>query len=566
MEKRVIVAMLLSVVVLALYQMLLPPPVPMPVQDPAPPAAEGREAGAGPAGGSADRPVAPTRPTPAPAAAPAPRAAAPIVADSAARDIVVETDDYVATFTTQGAVLKSWRLKPPYLDEGGGPLELLPTDAPPGAYPLAFALSTDDPVVTGTLAAALYRPSADRLALGSNSATLRFSYQDASGLTSHKAFHFRPDGHAFEVRVEASIESGGVSHPAVIHSGLAIGVPTQVTSATPPRVVQFHDTSVERIAAAALQAQPIYEGSLHFVGVEDHYFVIAAVPGATPARVEYAAVPARASGAGAGRTLVGFAVHPKAAMAIPFYLGPKEIDHLREVDSRLVNAIDFGMFAWLVRPLLDALKWINRYLDNFGWSIIALTVVINILIFPLRHKSMISMRKMQTLQPQVKAIQDRYKKLKFTDPERQKMNAEMMALYKQHGVNPASGCVPMLLTMPVLFAFYSMLSVAVELRGAPFFGWITDLAAKDPFYITPLIMGGTMFWQQKMMPTTADPVQQKVFLLMPVIFTGLFMTMPSGLVLYWTASNVLTIAQQYVTNRAIGAPARPPRPARKAQP
>ena len=170
----------------------------------------------------------------------------------------------------------------------------------------------------------------------------------------------------------------------------------------------------------------------------------------------------------------------------------------------------------------------------------------------------------QTLQPQAKAIQDRYKNMKFTDPDRQKMNSEMLALYKQHGVNPASGCVPMLLTMPILFAFYAMLSVAIELRGAPFGGWIHDLAAKDPLYITPIIMGATMFWQQRMMPSTADPVQQRIFLLLPLIFTVMFLTMPSGLVLYWTASNLLTIAQQTVTNRLIAAPAKPARPPRKA--
>jgi YidC/Oxa1 family membrane protein insertase len=174
---------------------------------------------------------------------------------------------------------------------------------------------------------------------------------------------------------------------------------------------------------------------------------------------------------------------------------------------------------------------------------------------------MVSMRKMQALQPEVKAIQERYAKYKITDPERQKMNQEMMALYKQRGVNPASGCVPMLLTMPVLFAFYSMLNGSIELRGAPFMFWLHDLSAKDPYYITPLVMGATMFWQQRMMPSTADPVQQKMFLFMPLIFTFMFLPAASGLVLYWLVSNVLAIGQQYLTNRMIGAPVRPVRAA-----
>jgi YidC/Oxa1 family membrane protein insertase len=170
----------------------------------------------------------------------------------------------------------------------------------------------------------------------------------------------------------------------------------------------------------------------------------------------------------------------------------------------------------------------------------------------------VSMKKMQALQPEVKAIQERYAKYKVTDPERQKMNQEMMALYKQKGVNPVAGCIPMLLTMPVLFAFYSMLSASIELRGAPFVGWITDLSRHDPWYVTPVLMGLSMLWQQKMMPTTADPIQQKVFLLMPVIFTFSFLWAPSGLVLYWFASNLLAIGQQYLTNRMIAAPAAVP--------
>jgi YidC/Oxa1 family membrane protein insertase len=174
--------------------------------------------------------------------------------------------------------------------------------------------------------------------------------------------------------------------------------------------------------------------------------------------------------------------------------------------------------------------------------------------FPLRHKSVVSMRRMQEIQPEIKAIQDRYAKLKITDPARQKMNTEMMALYKERGVNPASGCVPMLLTLPVLFAFYAMLSVAIELRGAPFFGWIKDLSVHDPLYITPVLMGLTQFVQTKMTPSTADPTQQRIMLLMPLMFMGMFLWAPSGLVLYWTASNIWAIGQQAITNKLIGPP------------
>jgi YidC/Oxa1 family membrane protein insertase len=188
--------------------------------------------------------------------------------------------------------------------------------------------------------------------------------------------------------------------------------------------------------------------------------------------------------------------------------------------------------------------------------------------FPLRHRSVVSMRKMQALQPQVKAIQDRYAKLKMTDPARQKQNEELMALYRKEGVNPASGCVPMLLTLPILFAFYSMLSVSIELRGQPFALWIHDLSQHDPYYITPVLMGISMIWQQRLTPV-ADPAQAKIMMLTPVMFLFMFLWAPSGLVIYWFVSNLLGIAQQYGTNRLIGTPVvkqvRPPAERRMKQ-
>jgi YidC/Oxa1 family membrane protein insertase len=329
---------------------------------------------------------------------------------------------------------------------------------------------------------------------------------------------------------------------------------------TQSRAIHFLNGDVERLDPSDVQAAPRYEGPVRFAGVDDHYFLAAALPGGEPARVEYAptapAVPGDTQGA--TRSFIAFSVRvnpgapPPQTVTLPFFIGPKLFDQLRAADPQMVRAIDFGMFRSIVTPLLQALRWINRYLGNYGWSIVVLTIIINILIFPLRHRSMVSMKKMQALQPEVKAIQDRYAKYKVTDPERQKMNSEMLALYKQRGVHPASGCLPMLLTMPILLAFYNLLSQAIELRDAPFIGWIHDLSAKDPTYVWPILMGGTMFWQQRMMPTTADPVQQKIFLLMPVIFTVMFLSMPSGLVIYWLTSNVLTIGQQYLTNRIMG--------------
>jgi YidC/Oxa1 family membrane protein insertase len=228
--------------------------------------------------------------------------------------------------------------------------------------------------------------------------------------------------------------------------------------------------------------------------------------------------------------------------------------------------INFGMFDFLAVPLLRALKWIHGYVANYGWAIIILTFLINAVMFPLRHKSMVSMRKMQELQPQVNAIKERYGRLKATDPERQKMNTEMMNLYKEKGVNPASGCIPILLTFPILFAFYSLLSQAIEIRGEPFVWWIQDLSAHDPYYVTPILMGASQFWQQKMTPMSPDPqmqMQQKMMLLMPLVFTFMFLWMPSGLTIYWFFSNLLAIGQQYLTNRLAGPPSVPRPPAER---
>jgi YidC/Oxa1 family membrane protein insertase len=210
------------------------------------------------------------------------------------------------------------------------------------------------------------------------------------------------------------------------------------------------------------------------------------------------------------------------------------------------------MFAWLVVPLLGTLKWLYRFTGNYGWSIILLTVIINLVMFPLRHKSSVAMRRMQAIQPKMKEIQDRYAHLKMTDPGRQKMQEEVTALYKERGVNPASGCLPMLLTLPVLWAFYSLLSQAIELRGAPFAAWIHDLSGNDPYFVLPALMGLTMFWQQKVTPTSADPAQQRVMMVMPVMFTAMMAFSASGVVLYWFVSQVWAIGQQYLTNWIVG--------------
>jgi len=220
----------------------------------------------------------------------------------------------------------------------------------------------------------------------------------------------------------------------------------------------------------------------------------------------------------------------------------------------------YSLIYWVAKYLFLALLWVHdNVAANYGLAIILATVALRLVFFPLNQYSMVSMRKMQTdmqrIQPKINAIKTKYKKIKEAQA-RGKMNEEMMALYKKEGVNPMggmSGCLPMLAQFPILIAFYNMLTVAVELRGAPFVGWISDLTLKDPFYVTPILMGGTMFLQQKMTTTKAgDPMQQRMMMMMPVVFTVMFLNLPSGLVLYWFVNNLLGIGQQWLVNRHIG--------------
>jgi YidC/Oxa1 family membrane protein insertase len=555
MEKRVFLAIFLCFVVLVIYQAyFVPPPPPRrPPETPAPQVVAP----------DVDQTTRPADPAVAPTEA-APPSARPLVADAAVRDIVVDTDLVRAVFTSAGGTLKSWKLKN-YLDAGGQPVELVPS-FPNAIRP--FTMATTDAALSATLRNALFQPSADQLALGAAPGTLTFLYRDESGLNARKTFHFQPEQKFYIVNVSADLDVNGVAHPVTLDWGPAIRLGYGLESEVGPRAIFYRDDAAERLTADAMNPPPRVEGELRFAGVDDHYFLSAVLPGTPRVAVVYQphTDTVQVAGEAQPRAFISYSVSTPGAAALTYFMGPKDFDVLRAVDPPLVFAIDFGIFRWLVVPLLQALKWIYGYLGNYGWSIIVLTVLINLAIFPLRHRSMVSMRKMQALQPEMKALQERYAKYKITDPERQKMNQEMMALYKQRGVNPASGCVPMLLTFPILFAFYAMLSAAIELRGAPFFGWIRDLSAADPYYIWPVIMGGTMFWQQKITPTTVDPTQARIFMMMPIVFTFMFLWFPSGLVIYWLASNLMAIGQQYVTNRIIGPPPAPPKAVTPAGP
>jgi len=558
MEKRVLLAVILSFIVLYGYQAMFPPRLP-----------EEREAPSATQPQPAADPAAPGTPATVPGQPPAlpqpvePEAVETLVSDEAARDIVVENAHVRAVFTSRGAELKSWRLKA-YRDNEGEPLELVPVNVPEGVM-RPFALSVDDAALTARLRRALFKPSASGLQVTRDS-TLRFEYQDADGLTARKVFGFSAE-QPYAIAFTADVRYNSQPLVPTIHwgPGLADGLAEESSFlySPPSQPIFYTGGKVTRVGAGDVASYAVRDGAFGFAGVDDHYFMSAVLPAGQPLQLRYESlhVPGPTPDDRVARFVAWSARFPSAPSNALFYFGPKDFDVLRAVDGDFVRAIHFGVLSPIVVPLLRTLNWINGFVGNYGWSIILLTAIINILMFPLRHKSVVSMRKMQEIQPEIKAIQERYSKLKVTDPARSKMNTEMMNLYRERGVNPASGCVPMLLTLPVLIAFYSMLSVAIELRGAPFIGWITDLSRHDPLFITPVLMGATQFVQTKMTPSTMDPMQQKVMLMMPLMFMAFFLWAPSGLVLYWTVANMWAIGQQALTNKIIG-----PMPVRNVRP
>ena len=572
MERRVFLAIVLSFLVLYFYQTyFVPPPPPKPAASA--PQAPASATASGAAKGPASTEAAATT---APAAGPRPQA---LVTEPSERQVTVDTATVQAVLTNRGGRLVHWRLKQ-YRDASGQPVDLVPAGLP-ATEQLPFSLRLDQSDLTPRLNDSLYRVTGDasgHVDATRAAATVSFEYQDASGLRVRKDFTFDPASYIVALSVNAADGDRPINPSVVWGPGPGDLLPSPANPSffnrgsvvPPPELILYRADKVERIGITTINAQRIQEGTFRFAGVDDHYFLIAALnPG--QARIESRAlvVPGPSD---TRRQLISHAIRfPQPPMNARFFVGPKEFDLLRTIDGQLYGneaifrrAVNFGMFQWLVVPLLGALKWLHGIVGNWGWSIVLLTVLINVAMFPLRHKSVVSMRRMQEIQPQIKAIQDRYANLKVTDPARQKMNTEVMNLYREKGVNPASGCVPMLLMMPVLFAFYQMLGQSIELRGAQFGWWIKDLSQPDPFFVIPLLVIVSQIAMQRMTPNTSmDPTQQKMMtFMMPVMFGFIFMTSAAGTALYWLVSNMWAVGQQYFTNWLIGPPTTPaPRPA-----
>jgi len=520
-SKKLLLAAGLSLAVLILWEWIVPKPVRQP------PAQTTR--------------TAPSATAPAPSSAPVEATPVSEEAVSASEEslVTLENGSIRATFSNRGAILTSLILKR-YKDGQGRPLELVRAAAP--LAPRPFTLSFDgNEEATRRAAGALY-------AIEKKSGReLQFRFSEGS-LAITKEVRLL-EGYLFDVKVTVS----GPAYTLLAGSGLRNVTAKEKASSfvEPTTAIATVDNGFERVRedkASEPQTWPLPERG--FAGLEDNYFLAVLLPRqASTARVFPVALPAAPPAKATAAVAAG--VTGNGTLSVRAYYGPKDLEILEGLNLGLERAVNLGWwgFGIVARPLLLLLKWTYSWIGNYGLAILFVTLLIRIAIFPLTHKSYSSMKKMQKLAPKMNAIRDKYKKAKTDAAQRAKMNQELMALYQAEGYNPMSGCFPMLLQLPVLIAFYNVLSRSIELRHAPFMLWIRDLSAVDATYILVIVMIVTMYVQQAMTPSTLDPVQKKIFMAMPVIWGFFLKDMPSGLVLYWLFSNVLTIFQQMIIKR-----------------
>jgi YidC/Oxa1 family membrane protein insertase len=384
-------------------------------------------------------------------------------------------------------------------------------------------------------------------------------WSDGQGSFVEKQIAIESEGYGIEVgiRAEGVMENARMS----IGSGMRDTGPVEMKNRLSQwgNAVVARGEEIERVKRGKVKEKKVFETSgLLFAGFEDTYFINVIRPRSRVTDIWIEPVqylPVQQEGEEAGDEIQVLEVSiglQRGRLEAELLAAPKEYNLMRSAGGGLERTVDFGFFHPISVFFMKALWWIYERMGNYGLAIIMLTIAIRIVLFPLMHKSTVSMRRMAKLQPKIKAIQSKYKKQK-TDPQmRQKMSQETMELYKQEGVNPVGGCLPILIQLPILWALYQLFLKAIELRHAPFMLWIEDLSAKDPYYVTPILMAVTMWLQQKLAPQTGDPQQQRIFRMMPIIFGFMFLNFPAGLVLYWLTNNVITIMQQEITLRLIG--------------
>ena len=540
MEKRLILAIGLSILVLMGYQYF----VAKPKKPVVPPVETSSVTPAAPLPGTAaaareSRADAPAEAKPAPAeAVPAPDLGA--VAGQAETDIVVETSLYKAVWTNKGGVLKSWKLKN-HKNSLKEDLELVPALAGEiGRYP--FSLGLDDAAFAALLNSSLFEASQTALDLRDGaSGELRFVFSDGTSVKAEKAFRFTGGSYALETEIRVWKNGQPITSSVLWGPGIGNPSPAELKksfSASRGSAV-YTGGKVFRMNERKYKAEQSAYNFVDWAAYEDNYFVALFV---LPPQKGQAAF-LREMGGQVPAYFV-YVTEPRQA-----FIGPKDAEALKAFGNEAKKVISFGMFGSIAEILLVVVRFFHKLIPNWGIAIILLTFVIKIIFFPLTYSSTKSMVKMADLQPKVKAIRAKYKKAKSDIAQRRLMNEEMMKLYKEHGVNPAGGCLPMLIQLPVFWGVFRMLVVSVEFRHAPFAFWIQDLSVADPYYVTPILMGITQFISQKMTPTSADPSQAKMMLIMPFVMTIFFINFQSGLVLYWLTTNVLQIGQQAIMNR-----------------
>lgn len=569
-EKRVMLAFALSIIALLLFRTYFMKQPPAATKKVTPEAAT-------------TQPVAPQgSKTPAvstPAQATTAPVAIPVLQGTTVEDVVVDSPLYRVTFSTQGALVKSWVLKK-FRDENH---QLLNTVNEAACESLGFPMSLDvsSPDVKAQINRGNYvvqaesgTPASPGHAIDLQTgvpipvpATLTFSYSDGKVLVK-KEFSFND---SYEVQVGVSVRDGRNDLPVDVAWPGGFGDHT-LPFATIERYRQGVYGSIgdlTTVAQTKVKEPRNIAGPLQLAGLEDKFFANIFLPD-DPNQVGFRL--ARQDWAPSGWTekenpnpLAATLVQtqPKT-LDFRMFVGPKALEVLRSTNPPLDSLVDFGWFSIVAKPLFIALRYIyDHWIHNYGWAIVILTLLINMAMFPLKIKSLRSAQEMQKVQPILKGIQDKYKNYKFNDPRKQKMNEEIMKVYSEHHINPFGSCLPMLLQMPLLYGFYRVLDLAIELRHAPWIWWMKDLSAPDRLavlgYHIPILvilMTVASFVLQRMTPmATVDPSQQRMMMFMPVMLAFFFFNLPSGMVLYWLTSSVVQILQQLVINRFMPPPA-----------
>lgn len=486
-----------------------------------------------------------------------------VVAES--RQVIrLETEQAFIEWDNRGAQLLSYRLKR-QLDSQGEPLNLV-RERGTDPYPFAIMGADGGAGEALKLNTVLWWHEIQQEDDGSQ--TLRFRHLSAAG-AAEKVFHFDADGF-----LEATVT---VDRPRGWSILLGPGVGDEGNKTygqTVDRAAGYRQGSeTELLHAKSMKGETVYFAAreMEWISLEDNYFLVAAIPleGVVEAMVvpvmeRDEAIPGRPrflpADTSADEDLVAeqaIVLRPDGAeMTVRTYFGSKRYSHLAKLPHHLEETVRFGEILSLIsKPLYHVLQFLHAHVvANYGWCIILTTLLIRLVFFPLTHKGQKSMTKMQELNPKVQAIRAKYKP-KMRDKQgkpnieaQQQMNQEVMALYKQAGVNPASGCLPLLLQMPVFFAFYRLLTAAVELRGAEWILWIHDLSATDPYYVLPALMGATSIIMQRMQPASPDPMQRRLMQIMPLGFAAFAFFFPAGLVLYWLTNNLISMLQQHFIN------------------